>query len=158
MNFFAKNLKWLRQQRNISQAKMAEDIGSQRSTLANYENEFSTPDLDRLIRIANYLDVTIDSILTKDLSIITSMDDDSKPEIVIPKGVDLNKLEKNPNTEIEKLQKSNQILEEILDTKNKLQRYHENEIERLKNEVEKKDKEIQQLRSKLQKGINANAQ
>ena len=94
MNFFAKNLKWLRKQRGFSQVKMAKDLDFTRSAVANYENNFSTPDYDNLIKIAKYLDVTIDGILTKDLTLLTTLNDGSKFEVVIPSGVDLNEMEK----------------------------------------------------------------
>lgn len=53
----------LRVQNNIKQNDLADTIGVSKSTMSNYERNYSTPDIDTLIRIADYFHVSIDSIL-----------------------------------------------------------------------------------------------
>ena len=66
-NFFAKNIKYLRNQKNIDQQKMAEDLGVAQSTLSCWENGLRTPDLDMVAKIAKYLNV-YDDFIPKDLT------------------------------------------------------------------------------------------
>ncbi len=66
-NFFAKNIKYLRNQKNIDQQKMAEDLGVAQSTLSCWENGLRTPDLDMVAKIAKYLNV-YDDFISKDLT------------------------------------------------------------------------------------------
>jgi transcriptional regulator with XRE-family HTH domain len=53
----------LRVLNNIKQNDLADIIGVSKSTMSNYERNYSTPDIDTLIRIADYFNVSIDSIL-----------------------------------------------------------------------------------------------
>jgi transcriptional regulator with XRE-family HTH domain len=57
----------LRTQNNIKQHDFADIIGVSKSTMSNYERNYSTPDIDTLIRIADYFNVSIDFILDHDL-------------------------------------------------------------------------------------------
>ena len=66
-NFFAKNIKYLRNKKNIDQQEMAEDLGVAQSTLSCWENGLRTPDLDMIAKIANYLNV-YDDFISKDLT------------------------------------------------------------------------------------------
>lgn len=66
-NFFAKNIKYLRNKKNIDQQVMAEDLGVAQSTLSCWENGLRTPDLDMIAKIAKYLNV-YDDFISKDLT------------------------------------------------------------------------------------------
>lgn len=66
-NFFAKNIKYLRNKKNIDQQVMAEDLGVAQSTLSCWENGLRTPDLDMIAKISNYLNI-YDDFITKDLT------------------------------------------------------------------------------------------
>lgn len=57
------NLKKLREQKKISQLKLANDIGVSRSTIAMWETERSQPDNDNLKLLSNYFNVSIDYLL-----------------------------------------------------------------------------------------------
>ena len=64
----ADNLRYLRKEiKNISQIKVAKDIGITRSTWADYENKNSQPNADLLIKIANYFETSLDDLLKSDL-------------------------------------------------------------------------------------------
>lgn len=67
MNFFAKNILFLRKRHKYTQAEMPDLIGVGRATWSNYENGLTEPDFDKLIGIANLFKVTIDDLLTTDI-------------------------------------------------------------------------------------------
>lgn len=69
-NYFAKNIKYLRNLKNIDQQTMAEDLGVAQSTLSCWEKGIRTPDLDMVSKIAKYLNI-YDDFITKDLTNIS---------------------------------------------------------------------------------------
>lgn len=66
-DFLAKNLRYLRKQRNMNQREAATDIGFNQSTYNNYETGKSKPGLDDLLTIINYFDITASQLLESDL-------------------------------------------------------------------------------------------
>lgn len=66
-NYFSKNLKYLRNKKNIDQQVMAEDLGVAQSTLSCWENGLRSPDLDMIAKISKYLNIYEDFI-TNDLT------------------------------------------------------------------------------------------
>jgi transcriptional regulator with XRE-family HTH domain len=58
----------LRKKKNITQNDFANKLGLKRTTITNYETGTSSPDNERLVAIAKILGVSIDDLLTKDLS------------------------------------------------------------------------------------------
>lgn len=58
-----KNLKNLRNQRGISQQALAEVIGVSQQSINKYENHNIEPDIDTLIRIADYFETTVDYLI-----------------------------------------------------------------------------------------------
>ena len=67
MNFFAKNILYLRKKRKHTQAEMPALIAVGRATWSNYENGLTEPDFDKLIGIAKFFKVSIDDLLTVDI-------------------------------------------------------------------------------------------
>lgn len=86
-NFFAKNIKYLRNKKNIDQQTMAEDLGVAQSTLSCWENGLRTPDLDMVAKIANYLNV-YDDFISKDLTEDNNNDFDEL-ELLFDKNKDI---------------------------------------------------------------------
>ena len=64
-NYFGKTLKLLREEKNISQRKLGEDLGVVNQTVSFWETGSREPDLDTLIEIAEYFDVSVDFLLKK---------------------------------------------------------------------------------------------
>lgn len=64
--FLKKNLVYLRNKQNISQQKMADDLGYKRSVYKNYEYD-QEPDIDFLVKVSDYFKISIDDIIKKDL-------------------------------------------------------------------------------------------
>ncbi|MDO6439441.1 helix-turn-helix domain-containing protein [Cyclobacterium sp. 1_MG-2023] len=60
------NIKLLRKRKGITQSLMAESLGISRSKLAGYELSISPP-LDTLVKICEYLEVSVDLILKENL-------------------------------------------------------------------------------------------
>ena len=57
------NLKELRNERGISQQKLAEAIGMGQSSINDYENRGIEPDIGTLIRIADYFETSVDYLV-----------------------------------------------------------------------------------------------
>lgn len=63
MRDIGKNIKDLRQARNMTQEELAEKLFVTRQTVSNYETGKSRPDIDMLLKIAEVLDTDIHSVL-----------------------------------------------------------------------------------------------
>lgn len=68
MSNFSKNLKFLREQKKLSQNKLAELSNVNQTTIARWENEEISPSLDNIYDVANTLDVSIADLTGKDLT------------------------------------------------------------------------------------------
>ena len=62
-NIFGKNLKDLRCELNISQRELGKTFGVCNQTVSFWENGQREPDLDMLIKIAKYFNVSCDYLL-----------------------------------------------------------------------------------------------
>ena len=58
-------LKLLRKQKNISQLKLAMDLGMNQNSISRYENMEREADYATLIRFADYFNVSIDYLLER---------------------------------------------------------------------------------------------
>ena len=58
-----KNLQKLRKQRSMTQEALAEAVGVARQTIAKWETEESTPDLEMSGRLASVLNVSLDDLV-----------------------------------------------------------------------------------------------
>lgn len=70
-NYFAKNLKYLREKKGIDQQELADELNVPRSTLSCWENGLRTPKIEQIQEIATYFDAEID-IVSKDYSQLLS--------------------------------------------------------------------------------------
>ena len=69
MSFFGKNIKKIRGVKRLSQQAFADIFFLKRATLGAYEEGRSEPKIDTIIKVANYFSITIDAILTKEITI-----------------------------------------------------------------------------------------
>lgn len=60
MNDFAWRLKFLREQKDLSLSKLAEDINTTKSALSRYENGKMEPGLKVMIKLSEYFNVSLD--------------------------------------------------------------------------------------------------
>jgi transcriptional regulator with XRE-family HTH domain len=68
MGLVNENIKWLRKKERLTQEQLAEKIGIKRSLLGAYEEGRADPRLNNLLNIARQFDVSVDTLLTKDVS------------------------------------------------------------------------------------------
>ena len=76
-NKFGDNLKKIRTAKNISQQELADMIESHSTHLSRYERNMASPSIDVAKRIAEALDVTIDTLIygTQDEKVKNSLKD-----------------------------------------------------------------------------------
>lgn len=67
-NYFSKNLKYIREKRKLSQNKLAEMIGVNQTTVARWEDDNRTPNLDNAIDVSKVLNIPLPELIGKDLS------------------------------------------------------------------------------------------
>ena len=127
-NYFSKNLKFLREKRNLSQNKLAEMIGVNQTTVARWEDDNRTPNLDNAIDVSVTLNIPLADLIGKDLSILDnsvlpSSETDGK-RILKEKGI----MDENDNINIEKLNEFNKkiaVLDEFSNLVEKLNKTKE---------------------------------
>ncbi|MDW5288021.1 helix-turn-helix transcriptional regulator [Formosa sp. PL04] len=69
MSLFGKNIRKIRSIKSLSQQAFADIFELKRGTLGAYEEGRSEPKIETIIKIANYFSITIDAILTKELTV-----------------------------------------------------------------------------------------
>ncbi len=69
MSYFGKNIRKIRNVKKLSQQAFAELFDLKRGTLGAYEEERSEPRIETIITIANHFSITIDDLLTKELTV-----------------------------------------------------------------------------------------
>ena len=62
---FSDVLKILRDGKGITQTQLAHDLNIKRATISNYENGNREPDIQTLIKIADYFDVSMDTLIDR---------------------------------------------------------------------------------------------
>lgn len=67
--FFNKNLKYIRQSKGISQQELAEKLNIDRSTISRWENDEMDVTVGNAIAVANYLNIPIEELTSKDLTV-----------------------------------------------------------------------------------------
>ncbi len=84
MNWIASNLVFLRAANGLKQAEISDKLGFKRNTWSNWETNVSEPDIETLLRIADYFRVDIGDIIGADLStgILNKKGYDSKKQPV----------------------------------------------------------------------------
>lgn len=65
--YLAQNLKYLREQKGVNQNKMADALGISQSAVGNWEQNHRKPDIEMIVRLAEYFGVTLDDLVLRDL-------------------------------------------------------------------------------------------
>ena len=86
MSTFSHNLKYLREQKRLSQNKLAELTGVNQTTIARWENNEVSPSLDNIYDLAKALNVDIASLTEEN---IESSKPFTQPEILFDKTKDI---------------------------------------------------------------------
>lgn len=69
MNFFGKNLRYLREKNTLTQEEIAQLFGLKNSTWSNYENGVSEPSISGLLHISNFFGIMVDELLRADIAL-----------------------------------------------------------------------------------------
>lgn len=65
--YLAQNLKYLREQKGLNQQDIAEVLGVEQGTISSWELKRRTPDLDTIIKLAEYFCVSLDDLFLRDM-------------------------------------------------------------------------------------------
>lgn len=68
MNYFSKNLKYLRNKMNLSQSKLGELANVNQTTIARWEENKVSPSLDNVYDLAKALKISIADLIGRDMS------------------------------------------------------------------------------------------
>ncbi len=69
MSFFGQNIKKIRSVKGLSQQAFADLFSLKRGTLGAYEEGRSEPKIDTLVKVAKYFSISVDSLLTDELTV-----------------------------------------------------------------------------------------
>src|ERR1700761_3783336 len=72
MHYLGKNMRYLRKQLSKTQSEIASLIKKGQTTIGNWENGISEPNLDELLIISNFFDMPLDTLIKVDLAEINS--------------------------------------------------------------------------------------
>lgn len=76
LDYFAKNLKYLRQKHNLKQEDIASLFYVTSQAVSKWETSKSMPDIKMLIKIAEYFHYSVEDLITKDIETLTPKEDD----------------------------------------------------------------------------------
>lgn len=68
MHYLGKNMRYLRKQLSKTQSEIASLIKKGQTTIGNWENGISEPNLDELLIISNFFDISLDILVKTDLA------------------------------------------------------------------------------------------
>lgn len=78
MNHLAKNIRYLRKQKQLTQEKLAQNIGIKRAVVGAYEEGRSEPRLSTLTMLCHYFKIRMDQLVLRDL---TNVDAESEADL-----------------------------------------------------------------------------
>lgn len=88
MQVLADNIRFLRKSQSLSQQALADSLLLSRSNLAKYEKAVHDPGLEVLLRISRYFNISVDVLLTVDLSRVDLNSVVGQQSMVLPMQVD----------------------------------------------------------------------
>src|ERR1700761_8862866 len=68
MNFLGKNIRYLRKQSSKTQSEIASLIKKGQTTIGNWENGISEPNVEELVFLSNFFDIPLDVLIKVDLT------------------------------------------------------------------------------------------
>lgn len=107
-NYLSTNIQYLRKQRALSQAALADQLSMTRSKIASYENGNAEPSAVKLLVLARFFQIGIHQLIEADLRLLSRMEKD--------KGED-NHQEKRPS----ELEGRNQVIDNFEQKARKMQ-------------------------------------
>ena len=64
----SQNIKFYRKALGLTQEKLAMLLNAKKSLISNYENEYSTPDISTLIKLADIFEISLDELVGRDFN------------------------------------------------------------------------------------------
>ncbi len=119
-NYFSKNLKYLRESRNLSQNKLADMIGVNQTTIARWEDDNRTPNLDNAIDVSKILNIPLPDLIGRDLRLNSKENhsDDKNSENYKQVLKDKGLMDQNDNINAENLERLLKIADMIKNINN----------------------------------------
>jgi len=111
--FFSNNLKFLREQKKINQQTLAKELNVTLGTISHWENGIRTPNMDTIVKIANYFNVNED-ILFKDLKQQSKKSNNFTTHIYQGKNYSVDLISEIPFNNLSENEKK-EIIENIMD-------------------------------------------
>ena len=65
--YLAQNLKYLREKRGMNQKDLSVSLGLSQAAVGNWESGSRTPDIETIIKLAQFFDVTLDDFILREL-------------------------------------------------------------------------------------------
>ena len=65
--YLAQNLKYLREKRGVNQKDLSLSLGLSQAAVGNWESGSRTPDIETIIQLAQFFDVTLDDFILREL-------------------------------------------------------------------------------------------
>lgn len=87
--FFNKNLKFIRQEKGISQQELADKLKLDRSTISRWENDEMDITVGNAILIADYFNIPLEDFTSKDLSVNENLKSFDELELLFNKNKDI---------------------------------------------------------------------
>lgn len=63
MSVFAEQLKTLRKINGLTQKELAENVGVQQGAINKWESKQTEPNIEKLVKLADYFDVSLDYLI-----------------------------------------------------------------------------------------------
>lgn len=111
MNYFSKNIKFLREKQKLGQSDLAKLLEVSRDNVASYERG-SIPKLDVLVRIVNLFHIDLKNLVEKDLESLLP----SEYTLAADPGVPYQRVPQSEDSTLESLQKLVEIQEKYIKT------------------------------------------
>lgn len=84
MNYFSKNLRYLRENKGITKVELSKKINVNQSTISRWENEIIGATIDNALDVANYFNVSMADLVGRDLTFDNALPVDNTEVIQIP--------------------------------------------------------------------------
>ncbi len=99
MSYFGRNIRKIRNAKNISQTEFAKLFNLTRASIGAYEEGRAEAKIDTIISIANYFEISIDTLLVEELTLNDIFHLSKRTKAISDKNKATNKPIKNHNDE-----------------------------------------------------------
>jgi transcriptional regulator with XRE-family HTH domain len=162
MHYFARNLKYLRRRKKLSQEELAGLVGLNRGNIASYEKQTAEPNMLNLVRIGKFFNTDLNELLEKDFSaretLIGQLD-----QMESGTGVNHEKVEEiliesleNHQDKIEKFRKRSDEMARILEGFKLFHKFRMEQSDSLSDDVRKMALDYEKLLEVLEEVMSTN--